>query len=397
MPTNIGLLVLGLGASFLVIALHALFPDAGLHDSLAAIIGQVDFHETVMNGMLAFLLFAAALQVDFRRLRRRAPIILVLATLSVALSALIVGGVLGTIGMLAGVPLTFAWALVFGALIAPTDPVAVMSTLKAVDIPLTLKTDISGEALFNDGVAVVLFALMLTVAADGAAFGAWQVLRLVVVEAGGGAALGLVSGFIAYRAIRPIEEYSIEVVISLALVTGTYALANAIGVSGPIAVVAAGVLFGNRGAAYAMTAMDRRHVFGFWAMIDEILNAILFLLIGLEVLVLNFDPALAWIALVAVPVTVLARWVAVGVPVTLLRRWQGFVQGTVPVLTWAGVRGGISVALVLSLPPSASRSLIVSATYAVVVFTIIVQGLTLAHVVRRTVATPAEAKAFDNP
>ncbi|SHO67308.1 monovalent cation:H+ antiporter, CPA1 family [Pseudoxanthobacter soli DSM 19599] len=385
LPDSIGLLVMGLGASLTLIAIEIVFPDTHLYATLATGLQQIDFYEAVMHGMLAFLLFAGALHVDFGRLRRRAPVVGAFATLGVALSSLIIaaGLWLGTEAL--GMPIGFAWSLVFGALIAPTDPVAVLSTLRSVNVPEKLETDMTGEALFNDGVAVVLFTITLQMAAgsEGASRFA-HIAQMLVLEAGGGALLGLATGYVAYRAMRAIDDYSIEVMISLALVTATYALADAFHMSGPIAVVVAGVLIGNRGVACAMSDRTRRYIFGFWTLVDDILNAVLFLLIGLEVLVLNFNPAMAWVGLIAVPLVLVGRFISVAVSVSLLARWQSFAKGTLAVLTWGGVRGGISVALALSLTGTPARSPLLAATYAVVLFTILVQGLTLGWVVRKT-------------
>ncbi len=385
LPANIGLLVMALAASLLLLGIEFAFPATPIYGTITEALGQIDFYDAVMNGMLAFLLFAGAVHVDLSELRSRAAGVGVLATIGVAISTgLIASGFWGIAQVLA-LPVSFAWALVFGALVAPTDPVAVMSTLKSVKVPKSLETDMTGEALFNDGIAVVVFAIFLE-AAVGAQehFGVTEVGRLLLVEAGGGAVVGLVGGLIAYRAMHAIDDYSVEVLISLALVTGTYALAGALHMSGPIAVVVAGVLIGNHGAKHAMSDLTQRYLFGFWTLTDDILNALLFLLIGLEVLIVHFEPHFAWIALAAVPLAVASRFLAVAVPVTLLRRWQGFARGTIPVLTWGGVRGGISIALALSLPESEARPLILAATYAIVLFTIIVQGLSLGWVVRRT-------------
>ncbi|MEN2976499.1 sodium:proton antiporter [Tistrella sp. BH-R2-4] len=388
LPENIGLLLMGLGASLILIAIELLFPTTTIYRSVSAMIGQIDFYEAVMHGMLAFLLFAGALHVDLDRLRRRAPAIGVLATVGVLISMAIVATGLWGAGQVLSLPLAFNWCLVFGALIAPTDPVAVLTTLKTVDVPQSLETDMSGEALFNDGVGVVLFTIAVQLAAGGGDMGLVEGLDLLVVEAGGGALLGLATGYVAFVAMQTIDDYPIEVMISLALVTGTYAVADRLGMSGPISVVVAGLLIGNHGAAHAMSDTTKRYVFGFWTLIDEILNAVLFLFIGLEVLVLNFDPDFGWIALIAVPLVLAARAVAVAAPVAVLDRWQPFARGAVPVLIWGGVRGGISVALALSLPDSPARPLILAATYAVVLFTVVVQGLTVARVARRMAGRP---------
>lgn len=385
LPANAGLLLMGLAASCVLVATEVLFPTAGILDDLRSIVHQVDFYEAVMHGMLAFLLFAGALHVDMDQLRERAPVVGVLATIGVIISAGLIAAGLWAGASLLGTPITFAWALVFGILIAPTDPVTVLATLKSVDVPETLRTDLSGEALFNDGIAVVLFTVALGIASrPGDGVDAFQVLRHLVVEAGGGAVLGSLTGFLAYRALRSINDYSTEVLITLALVMGTYTLAGLLHVSGPISVVVAGVIIGNRGADYAMSDLTKRYVFGFWTLVDDGLNAILFLLIGLEVLVLNFEPRFGWIALIAIPLVVSARLVAVSSAISLLRRWKRFATGTIPILTWGGVRGGISVALALVLPASSERSLILTITYAVVLFTIIVQSLSLGWLIKRS-------------
>jgi CPA1 family monovalent cation:H+ antiporter len=294
--------------------------------------------------------------------------------------------------MMLGLQLPLTWALVFGALIAPTDPVAVLSTLRSVKVPQSLEMDMTGEALFNDGVAVVLFSLMLAIAVGTSGeFGPARALSLLFIEAVGGGLIGFASGYVAYLALHAIDDYSTEVMITIALVAGTYALANALHTSGPIAVVVAGVLTGNRSAEHAMSDITQRYVFGFWTLTDDILNAILFLLIGLEVLVLEFDPGLLVIAVISIPLALLARFLSVGGPILLLARWQNFVPGTVAVLTWGAVRGGISIALALSLPTGPARSLILAATYAVVLFTVIVQGLSLGKVIRATCALPAKS------
>jgi CPA1 family monovalent cation:H+ antiporter len=390
LPANIGLLVMGLSASLLLIGIEFLFPKTSLYGALVSTLRQIDFYQAVMHGMLAFLLFAGALHVDIARLRNRASVVGILATVGVLISMLVMAtGLWGTAAIL-GVPISFTWALVFGALIAPTDPVAVLSTLKSAKVPQMLETDMTGEALFNDGVGVVLFTIMLQFAVGTTAdFGPSQVATRLLLEAGGGALLGLVTGYIAYRAMRAIDDYSIEVLISLALVAGTYALATELHMSGPIAVVVAGVLIGNRGARDAMSDVTQRYVFGFWTLIDDILNAILFLLIGLEVIVIGFQMSFLWIGIIAVLLMLFARFLAVSVPVFILSRWQTFARGTVAVLTWGGIRGGISIALALSLPESAARPDILAATYAVVLFTIIVQGLTLQWVAEATAGRDA--------
>lgn len=381
LPHTIGLLVMGLGASLVVIGAEALMPGLFDYDGLAALLRQVDFQQTILDGMLAFLLFAGALHVDVASLRSRAATIATMATLGVLVSTVIIGFVVWAAAHLLGVAISLPWALVFGALISPTDPVAVLATLKEVKAPEDLKIVMTGETLFNDGVGVVLFAVLVH-AALGESFDAFQVGRMFVVEAFGGAALGALTGYIAYRAMRAIDDYSIEVLISLALVVGTYAIASRLVVSGPLAVVVAGLLVASRGPHDALSEQTQRYLFGFWTLIDEMLNSVLFLLIGLEVLVLRFEPAFGWLMALAVPLVLIARLIAVSGPVLLLGIVRKFARGTILVLTWGGLRGGISLALALSLPEVAEKSALLAATYAVVLFTLIVQGLSLRAVIK---------------
>jgi monovalent cation:H+ antiporter, CPA1 family len=386
LPHTIGLLVMALGASLILIGIEVALPDVALYENLTAMLRQIDFRETVLNGMLAFLLFAGALHVDLGILRERAWTVGLIATLGVVISTAVVGIGLCWLSGMPGIRVPLLWALVFGALISPTDPVAVLSTLKTIAVPKALEVDMAGESLFNDGVGVVVFTVLLALASgSGAEAGILRVAELFFVEALGGAVLGFVTGYLAYRAMRRIDDYPMETLISLALVAGTYALAARLHMSGPIAVVVAGILVGNRGPVDAMSDQTQRYVFGFWTLVDEILNSVLFLLIGLEVLVLRFDPSFAGLAAASIPLVLIARFLAVAGPVLMLQGRQEFVRGTIPVLTWGGLRGGISIALALSLPEVAEKPPLLAATYAVVVFTIVVQGLSLRAVVGRTI------------
>ena len=387
LPHSIGLLVMGLGASLVLIAVELSVPHVPLYADLARVIRQIDFQGAVLNGMLAFLLFAGALHVDLTALRNRAWVVGSMATIGTLISTVIVGFGFWLAASALGYPMPLAWALVFGALISPTDPLAVLSILKAVRVPKTLEIDMTGESLFNDGVGVVIFTVLVAAAAgaQGSGVDVLRIGQLFFIEALGGAVLGLVAGYLAYRAMRAIDDYPIEVLISLALVAGTYTFATKLHMSGPIAVVVAGLLIGNRGPRDALSDQTQRYLFGFWTLIDEILNSVLFLLIGLEVLVLRLDPSFGWLAGVTIPLVLFARFVAVALPVVVLNPINTFVRGTIPVLTWGGLRGGISIALALSLPEMAEKSLILAATYAVVLFTIVVQGLSLRAMVSRTV------------
>ena len=386
LPHTIGLMVMGLVASLVLIGIEFLFPSTLVYQDIADLMRQVDFQKTVLDGMLAFLLFAGALHVDLSVLRRRAWVVGTMATVGIVISIATVATGFWLGAKAFGLAVPFAWALVFGALISPTDPIAVMSTLKVVKVPESLEVDMTGESLFNDGVGVVIFTVLVAAAAGaGDAIDPVHIAKLFFVEALGGGALGLATGYLAYRAMRSIDDYAIEVLVSLALVAGTYTLAGKLNMSGPIAVVVAGLLIGNRGRDDALSDETQRYLFGFWTVIDEILNSILFLLIGLEVLVLRLDPSFGWLAALSVPLVLFARLMAVSMPVLALSAKHSFVKGTIPVLTWGGLRGGISIALALSLPEVAEKSVLLVATYAVVLFTIIVQGLSLRSVVERTV------------
>ncbi len=386
LPNTIGLLVMGLLASLVLVGLEFVFPAIPLFHELAMIVRGIDFSGALLDGMLAFLLFAGALHVDFSKLRGRSIVVGAMATVGVVISTTIVAIATWWIGQIVGTPIPFVWALVFGALISPTDPVAVLSTLKDVEMPQTLETDMTGESLFNDGVGVVLFAILLAAAIGGqgdADFTIAGVTSAFFIEAIGGAALGLATGYVAYRAMKLIDDYGIEVLISLALVMGSYVLASSLHLSGPIAVVVAGLLIGNRGDADAMSETTRTYLYAFWTLVDEILNSVLFLLIGLEVLVLSFAPGNIWLALAVIPAVLAARLAAVTIPVLALSPITTFVRGTIPILTWGGVRGGISIALALSIPDIPERPIILAATYSVAVFAIVVQGLTLSALAKR--------------
>ena len=386
LPHTIGLLMMGLASSLALVALDLVFPGQHLYQDLTQVLGQVDFTDVLMNGMLAFLLFAGAMSLDLKALRSRAWAVATLALVGTLISTALVGGAFWGAAQVLGRPISVGWALAFGALISPTDPVAVLATLKNVRVPEALEVEMQGEALFNDGVGIVLFTVLVAFAAGsgGEATSAGGVATLLLREAGGGLALGVVTGYVAYRAMRAIDDFPVEVLITLALVTGTYAIAHKLGTSGPLAVVAAGLLVGDRAPRDAMSERTQGYVEALWTLIDEVLNSVLFLLIGLEVLVLRFEASGLVLAACAVPIVLLARLVAVSAPL-LAFRWIGSMSArSVPFLTWAGVRGGISVALALSLPESGAKSVILAATYAVVLFTIVVQGLTLGSVARRT-------------
>ncbi len=390
LPHSIGLLVMSVMASVVLVAIDVVYPGQHLYGDLTGALQQIDFSAVVMNGMLAFLLFAGALHVDLDKLRSRALSVAILACLGTVISTVVVGFGFFAAARLIGYPMPLVWALVFGALISPTDPVAVLSTLRTVTIPAELEVQLQGESLFNDGVGVVLFTVLLRLATDGGeGTGPATAVELLLIEAGGGLLLGVLTGYIAYWGMKAIDEYGIEVLISLALVTGTYALAQRLQLSGPLAMVAAGLLIGDRGPRYALSDRSKTYMFGLWTLIDEVLNSVLFLLIGLEVLVLRFEWLALVLALLTIPVVLLGRVFGVVAPLVMLA-WSKTVSARdIPFLIWAGVRGGISVALALAVPDSPAKPAILAATYAVVLFSIVVQGSTLGMVARRTVRSLA--------
>jgi len=386
LPSAIGILIVSLLASLGLLGLDALWPSLHLTAELQRMVVAFDFSDALLEGMLGLLLFAGALHVKFSDLKAHWGIVMLMATMGVCLSTLVAG-----IGFswITGAPLLIA--LVFGALISPTDPVAVLGVLRAAKLPKSLETKIAGESLFNDGVGYVVFLVLVGLAfpaagAHGDSFG--DAALLFFREAFGGAVLGLALGWGTYRVICEINDYSVEVLLTLALAFGGYQLALWLHVSAPIMAVCAGLLIGDEMTAHAMTQKTRDYVDAFWKLLDEILNAILFLMIGLEVFAIAFSIGAITAGLLAIGLSLLARWCAVIVPIMVLRPFRDFTQGIVPIMTWGGLKGGISVALALSLPESEFKPLILTVTYIVVLFSIIVQGLTVAPMARRVSDNP---------
>ena len=386
LPSAIGILIVSLLASLGLLGLDALWPGLHLTAELQRMVVAFDFSDALLEGMLGLLLFAGALHVKFSDLKAHWGIVMLMATMGVCLSTLVAG-----VGFswITGAPLLIA--LVFGALISPTDPVAVLGVLRAAKLPKSLETKIAGESLFNDGVGYVVFLVLVGLAfpaagAHGDSFG--DAALLFFREAFGGAVLGLALGWGTYRVICEINDYSVEVLLTLALAFGGYQLALWLHVSAPIMAVCAGLLIGDEMTAHAMTQKTRDYVDAFWKLLDEILNAILFLMIGLEVFAIAFSIGAITAGLLAIGLSLLARWCAVIVPIMVLRPFRDFSQGIVPIMTWGGLKGGISVALALSLPESEFKPLILTVTYIVVLFSIIVQGLTVAPMARRVSDNP---------
>ena len=381
LPASFGLMLSALVTSLAVVALGE-FGSHTLENLAHHALENVDFDQTLMHGMLSFLLFAGALHIDLNDLAQQKWSVGFLASLGVVVSTLIIGyatyWLFGLLGQ--GVPLIYC--LLFGALISPTDPIAVLSILKSMGADTALENKMAGESLFNDGVGVVVFLVLLSIATGEhpATFG--SVVTLFLEEAIGGGLFGLLTGYLAYRMLRQVDDYEVEILITLALVMGGYTLATALHLSGPIATVVAGLLIGNHGRRFAMSKQTREHLDTFWQLIDGILNAILFVLIGLEALLLPFEAAFAWAAVLAIPVVLLARLVSVSLPAFVPGLRDEFSPKVIVALTWGGLRGGISIALALALPDVPARSALITTTYAVVVFSILVQGLTVVRVLR---------------
>jgi len=380
-PMTIGVMTIALALSLAIVGLDKLgiaTPRGHERELLAAI----DFPEVLMQGMLSFLLFAGALHVDINQLRRVAWQVGVLALLGTALSTLIIG--FGSWYLLAAldIAIPLGYCLLFGALISPTDPIAVLGVLKSAHVPPSVEATVAGESLLNDGVGVVLFALLLEMLHTGLAPTLGAGLTLFAEEALGGAVFGIAIGYFVYRLLRTVDDAQVEIMITLATVVGGYALAHALHVSGPLAMVAIGLLIGNEGRALAMSANTRERLDAFWQTLDEILNGVLFVLIGLEFAIIAYLPRSIAAVVLVIPLSLLARYLVVGLPATVGRRWFGLPAGAGLLLTWSGVRGGISVALALSLPPGHERDVILTLTYSVVVFSILVQGLTVGRLAR---------------
>jgi Na+:H+ antiporter len=387
LPLTVGLLILALLATLVLIGVDAAFPALRVKAALAELLSHVDFPVTLLNGLLSFLLFAGALEVDFGDLFARRWTILTLATFGTVLSTVLIGAALYFVSEGFGMAIPGIWCLVFGALISPTDPVAVLLVLRRVGIPRRLQATVAGESLFNDGIGVVIFTLVLSLA-GGAGVSAARPLAiatLFVKQALGGGVLGLALGYAGYLLLRRIDDTHVELLISLALASGTYSLAGTLGLSGPIAVVVAGILLGNN-MERATSELTRQNLKTFWLFIDDILNALLFLLIGLEIAAVELNKSSLLAMAAMIPIVLLARALSVAVSALPLSRRLPGRFGSLAVLTWGGLRGGISVALALSLPPTLYKDPILTISYGVVVFSIIVQGLSLERVAR--VASP---------
>jgi CPA1 family monovalent cation:H+ antiporter len=385
LPTTIGVMVVALLVSLGFIALDSLGFGIG-RDQAARLVGGINFNEALLHGMLGFMLFAGALKINLKDLAGQKWDVLLLSTAAVVASTFIVGGLTRLLLDLLGIQVNFLTCLLFGALISPTDPVAVLGIIKTSGAPKSLETKITGEALFNDGVGVVVFMVLFALATGGHEVSAGKVAALFLEEAAGGIMFGLALGIVTFQMLKRVNNYQVEIMLTLAAVMGGSVLADAIGTSGPLAIVVTGLVIGNQGRAFAMSDTTRMHVDTFWQLIDEILNAILFLLIGLEVLAMSFTGRLFAAGALVIPVVLFARWLSVGGIMSILRMRRPFTRGTVWIMTWSGLRGGISVALALSLPSGPGREVVLAITYIIVIFSILFQGLTLGKLTERILA-----------
>ncbi|MGR3313148.1 MAG: cation:proton antiporter [Roseovarius indicus] len=386
LPSAIGILVVALLASFGVMLVDMGLPHLEIAETARDLITSIDFSDALLEGMLGLLLFAGALHVKLADLREQWRAVFLMATMGVALSTVVIGT---GFHWLTGMPLLVA--LVFGSLISPTDPVAVLGVLREANLRKSLETKIAGESLFNDGVGYVVFLVLVGLAFPGDdhhASGLQAAALLFVQEALGGAVLGLVLGWLTFRVMRLIDDYSLEVLLTLGLAFGGYELAVFLHVSAPIMAVCAGLLIGEVGAKHGMSEETRDYVDAFWKLIDEILNAVLFLMIGFEVFAVAFEVDFLLAGVLSIGLALIGRLAAVAVPVLILRPFRTFAPGVVPIMTWGGLKGGISVALALSLPDNEWKPLILTATYVVVIFSIIVQGLTVGKLANRLGRAP---------
>ena len=381
LPSAIGLTVVALVVSLGVAVFGRFQPDMVLW--ARQLVAHIDFTEAVFHGLLSFLLFAGAIHVNLNEMAQQKWFIGMLATLGLVTSMFVIGGLLYLAALALAIKLPFLYCLIFGALISPTDPIAVLGILKKAGVPRSLEIKVAGESLFNDGVGVVAFVTLVGIAGGSheASFGGIAVLLLQ--EAVGGIAIGIALGYVGYLMLKSVDDYVVEITVILAMATGGYALSEALHTSAPLAVVVMGLIIGNHGKLLAMSETTQEHLFGFWTLTDELLNALLFTLIGLEMIIVPFVPEHFKLALLAIAIVLVARFVSVGVPVMLARPFRQFTPNAIKIMTWGGLRGGISVALALSLPLNPYRDIIVEATYGVVIFSIIVQGLTVGKLVNR--------------
>ncbi len=391
MQATIAMLVASLCISFGILFLGNLgFMDSTHH--FANFMQHFDFYNLLINGLLSFLLFAGALNIDIRYLQQHKWEVATLASFSTLLSTFIVGLLIYYILNFFQINIGFVYCLLFGALISPTDPIAVLAIFKKLKASQSLHTLVECESLFNDGVAIVIFLTIFHFAYTDNNVTTLSVLTLFAHQSLGGIIFGIVLGIVAYRLIRPINNSHLEVLMTLTIPTGGYAIANLLGFSGPLAMVVAGIFIGNSGDLFSVRGRTKENLRHFWSLIDEVLNAILFMLMGLELLVINVNRQLLFVGICATMVVLLARFVTVAIPMSFFKLKKSYSPNIITILTWGGLRGGLAVALALSLPKGENRDLIISMTYAVVIFSIIVQGLTIKNLIQHSQKNDAHHK-----
>lgn len=381
LPATVGVMLLSLGMSAAVAMVGHAVP--GLHERAAAFINHIDFSAVVLHGMLAFLLFAGALNLNLGDLAKQKAAVTSLSTFGTLFSAALIALSTRAILAMTGFDAPFLACLLFGALISPTDPIAVLEMLRRVGAPAQMEALLTGESLFNDGVGAVLFLTLLESLSQGRQPSVSSFTWHLLVQSGGGIALGLGLGYLVYRLLRSLDSYRTEVLLTLALAMGGYALADGLHLSAPLEAVASGLVVGGRARALAMSPTTRDHVDDFWDLVDAIMNVILFLLLGLELLAMPWKASYIYAGLLAIPVVLGARWLSVVTSLGMVRFFHKPARGSISVLTWGGLRGGLAVALALALPAGALHNQLLAVTYVVVVFSIVVQGLTMSPLLRR--------------
>ncbi len=382
LPSTIGVMIIAMAVSIFLVIAGNIFPTT--LNRFSGLLKDVDFTEVLMGAMLNFLLFAGAIHINIKELQeQRAPII-VFSSVSVVISTFTVGVILYHVFPLLSMPIPFIYCLLFGALISPTDPIAVLGILKEANVPKPLETKVAGESLFNDGVAVVVFAVILQLSqGSDIDISLGNISWLLLKEALGGFLLGATLGICASNAMRRIDDYKVSVLITLSVVMGGYLIAHSIHISGPLTMVAAGIVMGNYRKRTEMSPLTRDYLKKFWELIDEILNAILFLFIGFELLLIP-DILSYWaVGIVAILIVLFSRFISIWVPTKIIPFREKFNSGTIKILVWGGLRGGVSIALALSVSEGPYKQTLIAITYFVVVFSIIVQGLTIGKLAKR--------------
>ena len=386
LPQTIGLMVMAILFSFLMIVGNYFSPET-FHFA-EDVINSIDFSEVLLDVMLSFLLFAGALHTDTSLLKKERRSIAVFSLFGVSISTVLVGSMLFGLLKLIGQPIDFIYCLLFGALISPTDPIAVLGILTKANVPKKIEINIVGESLFNDGIGVVIFLSLVEVLRIGIAnFHASDAAFMLLQEAGGGILFGLALGYVMYKLLHSIDDYETEVIITLAAVMGGYLLASKLHLSGPLAMVVAGLFTGSRAREHAMSETTELYVEKFWELIDVLMNALLFVLIGLEMMIIDYNSTYLLIGIICIPIVLLARFLSIRIPLLLTRKWLDVDRNSVYLMTWGGLRGGLSIAMALSLTRSEPKDMLVFITYVIVLFSIIVQGLTVEKLAKRLYKT----------